>query len=88
MTKTRNVVQDETICGGHPILEGTRFRVSDVVVQVKYQEQTPEEIVLFPAPSVADMYAALTYYHERPSQIREEIRDREEGLSQKAKDGR
>lgn len=40
----------------------------------------------FPALSVADVYAALTYYHERPRQIREEIREREQRLTQKAKE--
>jgi uncharacterized protein (DUF433 family) len=58
-----------------------------VVVQTEYLEKTPEEVVAsFPALSVADVYAALTYYHERPGHIRSEIRDREEILSQKAKE--
>lgn len=85
--KARTIVQDEAICGGVPILDGTRIRVSDVVVQAEYREKTPEEIVSsFPALSVADVYAALTYYHERPTQIRKEMRDREQFLSRKAKE--
>jgi len=86
--EARTVVQKEEVCGGVPTLEGTRIRVSDVVAQVEYQEKTPEEIVSsFPALSVPDVYGALTYYYERPTQIREEIRDREERLAQKATDG-
>ena len=82
----REVVQEEDICGG-ATLEGTRIRVSDVVAQVGYQEKTPEEVVSsFPALSVPDVYAALTYYHEWPTQIRAEIRDREEHLKRKARE--
>ena len=77
--EARTVVQKEEICGGVPTLGGTRIRVSDVVAQVEYQEKTPEEVVSsFPALSIPDVYAALTYYYERPAHIREEIRDREE----------
>jgi uncharacterized protein (DUF433 family) len=87
--EARTVVEDEAICGGDPILEGTRVRVSDVVAQVEYQEKTPEAVVSsFPALSVADVYAALTYYHERPKQIRKEIRGREERLTRKAEEER
>jgi uncharacterized protein (DUF433 family) len=58
-----------------------------VVAQVEYRDKTPENVVSsFPALSVADVYAALTYYHERPGHIRKEIRDREEDLSRKAKE--
>ena len=68
--EARTVVQKEAICGGAPTLKGTRIRVSDVVAQVEYQEKTPEEIVSsFPALSIPDVYAALTYYYERPTQI-------------------
>ena len=85
--EARTIVQDDKICGGDPILEGTRIRVSDVVTQVEYRKKTPEEVVSsFPALSVADVYAALTYYHERPSQIRKEIRGREAFLSEKAEE--
>jgi len=83
--EARRVVQEEDICGGVPTLEGTRIRVSGVVAQVEYQEKAPEEVVSsFPALSVPDVYAALTYYYERPTQIRAEIRDREERLTRKA----
>jgi uncharacterized protein (DUF433 family) len=78
----RQIVQEDAICGGDPILDGTVIRVSDVVVQAEYLNKTLEEIVSsFPVLSVQDVYAALTYYHERPTQIRQEIRSREERLN-------
>lgn len=86
--EARSVVREDAICGGAPILEGTRIRVSDVVAQVEYQERTPEKVVSsFPALAISDMYAALTYYYERPSPIRREIREREELLVRRAQDG-
>lgn len=69
--KARQIVQDDAVCGGDPILDGTRIRVSDIVGQIEYQDKTPEAVVSsFPALSVQDVYAALTYYHERPTHIR------------------
>jgi uncharacterized protein (DUF433 family) len=61
--------------------DGTRIRVRDVVAQVEYQERGPADVVSsFPALFVSDVYAALTYYYERPTQIRREIREREARL--------
>ena len=80
--EARRIVREEEICGGDPILEGTRIRVSDVVIHVEYHEKTPEEVATsFPAMSVQDVHAALTYYRERPTHVRQEIRNREEHLN-------
>lgn len=58
--EARQIVQEDAICGGNPTLDGTGIRVSDVVVQVEYQGNTPEEIVSsFPTLSVQDVYAVL-----------------------------
>lgn len=87
--EARSVVREDSICGGAPILEGTRIRVSDVVAQVEFRDKTPEEVVSsFPALAVSDACAALAYYDERSSQIRREIREREELLVHRVQDGK
>lgn len=53
------------------------IRVSDVVARVDYHEKMPEEVV--------SSFPALTYYHERPNQIRTEMRDHKEHLTRTAK---
>ena len=78
VTEARKIVRKKEVCGGVPLLDGTRIRVSDVTVQHEYFGLSPEEITSeFPALSLADVYAALTYYHEHPREIREEIKARE-----------
>lgn len=87
--EARSVVREDSICGGAPILEGTRIRISDVEAQVARHDKTPEEVVSsFPALAVSDACAALAYYDEGPSQIRREIRERGELLARKAQDGK
>lgn len=83
--EARDVVEDPEICGGAPILEGTRIRVSDVAVAYDHHDLSPEEIVLeFPTLRVQDVHAALACYHARPEAIREEIREREEAFREAA----
>lgn len=85
VTEAKTVVKDPEICGGDPILEGTRVRVSDVVVAVDHRGWTAEEVVQeFPSLRIQDVYAALTYYYERPEEIRQEIQAREQAFARDA----
>ncbi len=78
VTPARKIVRKAGDCGGVPLLEGTRVRVSDIVVQHEHFGRSPEEITeQFPSLSVADIYGALTYYYEHPEEIRREIAERE-----------
>lgn len=70
-----------------PVLDGTKIRVSEIVVYYEYFNKSPEEIIQeFPSLTIADIHSALTYYYENPNKIREEIAKREE-ISRKIKDG-
>lgn len=83
--EARDVVEDPEICGGDPTLEGTRIRVSDVVVAYDHHDLSPEDIVLeFPTLRVQDVHAALACYHARSEAIREEIREREAAFREAA----
>ena len=60
-------------CGGKPRIAGTRIRVQDVVIWTEFGD-TPDEIVAsYPQLSLADVYAALTYYHDNREQIDQDI---------------
>lgn len=77
ISEPRVVICDPDVCGGAPILEGTRIRVSDVVVAYDHWELSPEEIVLeFPSLALQDVHAALAYYHAHPQEIRAEVQAR------------
>jgi len=61
-------------CGGRPRIAGHRIRVQDIVIWTE-QGQSPDPIVAdFPQLSLADVYAALTYYHDHRDEIDRQIR--------------
>ncbi|MBN2577486.1 MAG: DUF433 domain-containing protein [Pirellulales bacterium] len=63
---------------GKPRIVGTRICVSDVVVWTE-QGRSPEEIVNdFPQLSLADVHAALAYYHDHRQEIDRQLRASEE----------
>ena len=61
-------------CGGRPCVAGTRIRVQDIYVWHELQGQSPEEIVTdFKQLSLADVHAALAYYHDHREAIEAEV---------------
>lgn len=63
------------VCGGRPRITGHRIRVQDVALWTE-GGLSPDEIVgRFPQISLADVYAALAYYHDHREQIDQQIRD-------------
>ncbi|MHB1037838.1 MAG: DUF433 domain-containing protein [Pirellulales bacterium] len=58
------------VCGGRPRIAGHRIRVEDIVVWHEMQGKSPDEIVAdFPQLTLADVYAALAYYHDHREEI-------------------
>jgi uncharacterized protein (DUF433 family) len=63
------------VCGGKPRIAGSRVRVQDIVVWTE-AGQSPDEIVgSFPHLTLADVYAALAYYHDHREAIDRQIRE-------------
>lgn len=58
---------------GSPCVEGTSVRVADVVVAWRYREVYPERIAEKYDLSLGQVFGALAYYHERPTEIDAEI---------------
>src|SRR5262245_13350205 len=68
------------ICGGSPRIAGTRIRVQDVVVWHERLQWSADEICTrHPQVTLADVYAALAYYHDHRAQIDQQM---EEGRRQ------
>ena len=68
--------------GGEPIIRDTALTVRTIVQRVQKGE-SPEQIVeIFPALTLAQVHAALSYYHERPTEIETYIRKNEAALWQ------
>ncbi|MDE2774774.1 MAG: DUF433 domain-containing protein [Chloroflexota bacterium] len=58
---------------GSPCIEGTSVRVADVVVSWRYREKHPNSIAEKYDLSLGQVFGALAYYHERPTEIEAEI---------------
>jgi uncharacterized protein (DUF433 family) len=57
-------------CGGKPRIAGHRIRVEDIVVWHDRMGDSADEIVgRFPQLTLADVYAALAYYHDHREKI-------------------
>ena len=68
-----------SVCGGKPRIAGHRIRVQDIVIWHDHLGMSPDEIVSeHPGITLADVYAALTYYHDHLDEIRRDIDSDEE----------
>ena len=62
------------VCGGKPRVAGHRITVQNVVLWHERGGLSPDEIVSrHPGLTLADVYAALTYYHDHRDAIRAQI---------------
>ena len=65
-------------CGGRPRIAGHRIRVQDVVIWTE-QGRSPDQIVAdFTQLSLANVYAALAYYHDHRDEIDRQMREDDE----------
>ena len=59
-----------SVCGGKPCIAGTRIRVQDIYDWHEREGFSPDEIVTkFPQLTLADVYAALSYYWDHREAI-------------------
>ena len=81
MVKIENthVTKTPGICGGRACIAGHRVRVQDIVTWHEKRGYCPDEIVnMFPGITLADVYAALTYYFDNREEIEDEFRKSDE----------
>ena len=67
------------VCGGYPVLAGTRFPVRSIVAYLRVNAWGIDEFLAnFPHLRREQVEAALVYYARRPELIEEDIRRNEE----------
>lgn len=67
------ILRTPNVCGGRLRLDGTRITVAQISLCYK-QGYTPEEISgVYPHLSLAQVYAALAYYHANKEEIENEL---------------
>jgi uncharacterized protein (DUF433 family) len=71
---TQHIQVTPGVCGGRPRIAGHRIRVQDVVVWHERLGYAPDEIVSeHPGITLADVHAALAYYHDHREEIRRDM---------------
>jgi uncharacterized protein (DUF433 family) len=82
-----HIVSTPDTCGGKPRIAGSRIQVKHLAIMHERQRMSPEEIVAeLPHLTLADVYAALAYYHDHREAMNAEIAaDRAWYEEQKAK---
>jgi uncharacterized protein (DUF433 family) len=69
-----HIVSTPDTCGGKPRIVGSRIQVKHVAIMHERERKSPEEIVSeFPHLTLADVYAALAYFHDHREAINTEI---------------
>lgn len=81
--KNEHIDSKPNVCGGQPCVAGTRIRVQDVYVWHELQGESPDEIVSrFPQLTMADIYAALSYYWDHRDEIQRQMREESDFVEQ------
>ncbi|HTE18607.1 MAG TPA: DUF433 domain-containing protein [Armatimonadota bacterium] len=70
------VTREPGVCGGKPIIAGTRIKVSLVAREHELMGMLPKEILqAHPHLTLAQIHDALSYYHDHSAEIIAEIRE-------------
>src|SRR3954465_8750125 len=72
-----------SVCGGRPCIAGTRIRVQDIADWYEREGFSADEIVTrFPQLTLADVYAALSYYWDNRDAIERQRREDRESIEE------
>jgi uncharacterized protein (DUF433 family) len=69
------IYRNPDVRGGRPCIVGTDLRVLDIVISKIFAERTPVQLAEDYALSMAEVYAALAFYHCNKAEIDEDIRE-------------
>ncbi len=80
---TEHITKNPDICGGKACIAEHRVRVMDIAIMHEQMGMSVDEIVLhLPTLSLSDVHAALAYYYDNIDEIREEIRQEQEFVTE------
>ncbi|MHB8684720.1 MAG: DUF433 domain-containing protein [Dehalococcoidia bacterium] len=72
-TEHPHIVRVHGVCGGEPIIEGTRISVVFIVRQLQTGDEPMDIVEALPHLTPASVYDAISYYHDHKSEIDELI---------------
>jgi uncharacterized protein (DUF433 family) len=81
-TSYRYIVQRAGARSGHPIVEGTRIGVHDVVALVKTGASVDEVVTSLPRLTRAQVYECLAYYEDHQTELEPLVASQTEHLDE------
>ena len=64
------IVKNMDICGGSPIIHGTRTRVIDIAIEYEILGHSPDEIIRsHPHLNLPQVHDALSFYYENRDEL-------------------
>lgn len=72
-TEYHYITRVEGVCGGRPIIKGTRIPVKAIVGYYKMGMSVEEILEGLPQLTPAQVHESLTYYYDNQSEIEEDI---------------
>ena len=76
------IIHTDDVLGGQPRIAGTRISVLFVYERVEGRGLDPQTVADRHDLDVADVYRALTYYHDNPREMEQVRREREAAVEQ------
>lgn len=80
-TEHPHIIRVEGVCGGRPIVAGTRISVRTLVERTRLGDSPEQIVAAYPPLTLAQVYDALSYYHEHEAEIESEVAANEEALA-------
>lgn len=76
-TKTEHphIIKDKDIAGGSPVIRGTRIPIKAIIGYYKMGLTIEEMLEGFPKLTPAQIYDALSYYHDHQDEIDQDIEE-------------
>lgn len=69
------IVRKSGVCGGSPVIEGTRITVRLIAQFIKAGSSAEEIFAAYPHLSLAQIHDAISYYFDHREEIEQEIED-------------
>jgi uncharacterized protein (DUF433 family) len=74
-TDSSYITRNPAVCSGQPVIAGTRTPVKSIVGYYKMGMSVEEILEGLPHLSPAQVFAALSYYHDHQAEIEQDIAD-------------
>ena len=76
--KNPYIEKKEGVCGGEPVIIGTRISVSLIVEMERARHSVDEMVTMYPHITHAQIYDALSYYFDHKKKIDKIINENKE----------